>query len=1131
MNKIKSLALLMTLIISLPQLGVLVYAQVIPELYVSPSSGYGIDEEPVIVSGCYFRPNSLISKISLYNTVTGQTYEFLVNEPTDESGCFGPIDLKTYLMTNMSYGTYYVIVYETPVEQPEPFVVTDTVAFNESSSLIVDASVLGTPATITAEFYVEGFFGFNGHTYAYSSDVTTTIGVLFTGEDEKAYRLNAWRVDVTRVDSPVMFQLIDMETNSVVFSEEVVPEEVDGVFVATLTFDLGGRLREDLPNNMALFTSAEDFIRLDLYYGGRHVEVLYALLSITYYNEETDTYWEYLYEYPGNLLVDPETGIVYVEQYLGIDADIEWSSIFEWDAISEDVIFVVYATYLSRTLYFLEDLYTVTPLLYINDMPAENGETYDFGVLTAGHTFELTIYGSAPYSPVTVIVDGTLTLYNGLTGKDGNSSFTIQVPYLMPGEEHLITIEFQYDTNVYRVYVIYTQYWYAYYQILNPVTGEYLPVNKASASYYNETLIAYLDGEPFDYLGDVIEVYAEGLLPGADVVLKLDGYSDFGVCSGRASENGVLSLVCTIPSVPRDNYVVKLAVTDDIEVSIPWFDGSEYVYEPLEIYPKILVLRVSSDEIPVVFGNTVVRVVGTGFPAYLSGFLVLLNGTDALASVNLHTGIWWGTNKYGILVNVLGATPGLTIPVLEPGVYELRLAGNDVVSEPGYVFIVNELNNVATKEDINNLISNTTDLVNGLREDIYNVRDSLATQLAGIEAQLMSIETSLASVQDILTSIYSEMVTKEDLMTALNTVLSEINSSKMELLTTLLEQFSLISSNIDGLYVRLDEIEAVIYDVSDNIINELLILQEGLNETLQKLDIILEDMVTTEDLAAVYEGLSTLIESVHDSIISRVNELESNIINRIGEAESNLIAGMETLRSDVLEAISGVNYTIVSKIESVHDSIISRVNELESSLTNEMSLLRGEISSSTAELAGLVNESTSMVMNKLNELTTKNDLLNAVEDLSTRIDGVESNILDKVDSLGNMLLDVNTTLSESISVVESRIVSVEDKITELEKSVSELSEIISGIGVDLAGVNENLSSKIDELESSISEKITQAKNEVKTSFSDSLAIVEERVEGATGVASNAFMFSLLSAVFAIIATVVAIVILVQLRRF
>ncbi|MEM4607691.1 MAG: hypothetical protein QXV93_05940, partial [Zestosphaera sp.] len=65
----------------------------------------------------------------------------------------------------------------------------------------------------------------------------------------------------------------------------------------------------------------------------------------------------------------------------------------------------------------------------------------------------------------------------------------------------------------------------------------------------------------------------------------------------------------------------------------------------------------------------------------------------------------------------------------------------------------------------------------------------------------------------------------------------------------------------------------------------------------------------------------------------------------------------------------------------------------------------------------------------------------------------------------------------------------------------------------------------------ISEKITQAKNEVKTSFSDSLAIVEERVEGATGVASNAFMFSLLSAVFAIIATVVAIVILVQLRRF
>ncbi|MFN3268018.1 MAG: hypothetical protein ACK416_02035, partial [Zestosphaera sp.] len=221
MNRIKSLALLVTLIILLPQLSVLTYAQVTPEVYVSPSSGYGIDEEPIIVSGCYFRPNSIISRIDLYNTITGQTYEFLVNEPTDGSGCFGPIDLKGYLMTNMSYGTYYMIVYEAPIEQPEPFVVTDTVAFNESRLLVVDASILGTPATITAEFYVEGFFGFNGYTYVYSSNVNSTIGVLFTGEDGRDYRLNAWRVNVTRVDSPILFQLIDMETNSIVFSEEV----------------------------------------------------------------------------------------------------------------------------------------------------------------------------------------------------------------------------------------------------------------------------------------------------------------------------------------------------------------------------------------------------------------------------------------------------------------------------------------------------------------------------------------------------------------------------------------------------------------------------------------------------------------------------------------------------------------------------------------------------------------------------------------------------------------------------------------------------------------------------------------------------------------------------------------------
>ncbi len=873
MSSARSLAIILTLVVLLPQLGTLVYAQVSPEVYVSPSSGHGIDGEPINISGCYFRPNSLISKIELYNTITGQIYEFLVNEPTDGTGCFGPIDLKKYLSTNMSYGTYYVIVYETPIEQPEPLVVSGKVGFNESISLVVDASVLGTPATITAEFYVEGFFGFNGYTYAESSDASSTMGVLFTGEDGRDYRLNAWRVDVTRVDSPILFQLIDLETNTVVFSEEVVPEEVDGVFVSTLTFDLGDRLREDLPNNMALFTSAEDFIMLELYYGGRYVELLYALLSITYYNEETDTYWEYLYEYPGNLPVDLEAGIVYVEEYLGVDADINWSSTFEWDAISEDTAFVVYATYLSRTLYFLEDLYVVTPLLLIDEMPTVDGETYDFGVLAAGQKFVVTIYGSTPYSPVSVTADDTLTLYSGLTGKDGNTTFTIQVPYLMPGEEHVITIEFQYNDNLYRVYITYTQYWYAYYRIINPITGEYLPENKASASYHNETLIAYLNGEPFDYLGDLIEVYAEGLPPNADVILKFDGHSDFNICSGKADEYGVLSLVCTVASVPRDNYYVKLVVIDGMEVSIPWFDGSDYIYEPLEIYPKILVLRVGSDEVPVVIGNSVVRVVGTGFPANVNGFLVLINGTDALASVNLHTAIWWGTNEHGILINVLGVTPGLTIPILEPGVYELRLAGSNVMSEPGYLFIVNELSEVATKEDI------------------YGVGDSILTQLA-------SIQGSLINIQEVLASIYSEMATKEDLTVALNTILSEINSSKTELLTTLLSQLSLISNSIDGLYARL----------------------------------------------------------------------------------------------------------------------------------------------------------------------------------------------------------------------------------------SELSELVSGVGADLASVNENLSDKIDTLESSISEKITRAKDEVKANFSKELADVEGRVEDAISVAGNAYMFSLLSTVFAVIASAIAAVILVQLRR-
>ncbi|GEM_PF-1487359 len=1122
MNKVKALALFVILTILLSQSSILLHAQAAPEVYVTPSSGHGMDEEPIIISGCNFRPNSLINKVELYNTFTGQFYEFSISEPTDESGCFGPVDLKGYLLTNMSYGTYYVIVYETPIEQPEPLITGDRIAFNESRLLSIDASmVLGTPAIITAEFYVEGLFAFNGYAHAYSDDVTTTIGVIFTGEDERSYRLNTWRVNISRVDSPILFQLIDLETNFIVFSEEVVPEEVDGVFVATFTFDLGDRLREDLPNNMALFTSAEDYIMLELYYGGRHVEILYAMLNITYYNEETDTYWEYLYEYPGNLPVYLGEGLVYVEEYLGEDADIMWFSAFEWNAVSEDATFIVNATYLDRILYF-ENLYTITPLLFVDGMLAGHGETYDFGVLTAGDVLTLTIYGSTPYSPVTVTADGSLTLYSGLTGKDGNLTFTIQIPYLMPGEEHLITVEFQYDSNLYRVYIVYTQYWYAYYQLINPITGEYLIENKASASYYNETVVAYLNGEPFDYLGDLIEVYAEGLLPGSEVVVRFDGTSDFNVCSGEANEEGILSLTCAIASVPRDNYVVKLIVVNDpvIEVSIPWFNGTEYVYEPLEIYPKILVLKIGSDEVPVIIGNSVVRVVGTGLPANSNGFLILINGTDALASTNLHSLMLWGTNEYGILTSVLGVVPGLTIPILEPGVYELRLAGEHVVSEPGYVFIVNELGKVATKEDIDSLMSNTTDLVNNLREDLYSIGDSLS-------AQLLSIYESLSGIQDVLTAVYSEMVTKEDLTTALNTILMEINSSKTELLIALLDQLSNISGSIDGLYIRLDELEAIIYGVSEDITDMLLALQESLNEAILKLDTIIENMATAEDLAAVYEGISASLEFVHSSILDRIDLLEANITNRVGEAESNIIANLENLRNDLLGAISETNSTIISGIETV----INRINLLEVNIASEISSLRDEVSSSITGLTELVNESTNMIMVKLNELTTKDDLLNAVEDLTARIGEVESSISGWASSLENTLLEVNTTLMSSISVVENRVVSIEERLTSVETGVSELSEMISEVGINLGSVNENLSDKIDELENNVSERITQAKSEVMASVSGNLSIIAEKVENATGVASNAFTFSLLATIFAIITTIIATIVLIQLRKF
>ncbi|MEM3411120.1 MAG: hypothetical protein QXK31_04230, partial [Fervidicoccaceae archaeon] len=463
---------------------------------------------------------------------------------------------------------------------------------------------------------------------------------------------------------------------------------------------------------------------------------------------------------------------------------------------------------------FPNTYYLVRPILIVTPTSA-----------LPGSTLTITAYGYGPgaawgYSgknTLTVSLDRTVILATVTLGKDGNLTFTVTLPSTnIPFGAHYIWGRDAWGYEYSAAIIIGSK---GYFEIVNPLTGLPKTVPNAYAGYNNATLTVCPCGQytglkfcdqcavyngGCDYVGDQISVFLNGLNPGETVTIY---FGSIPIATATADSTGAASATFVVPTVPQGSYSITATGASFGTLTLQFFNTTAFYNSPVNVVPKLLLLDLNTNAAPVLVGPGIVRVIGTGFTPGVSILSVLFNGTDAVMALTTNVERW-SANANGLLVSPFTSTLGLYIPVLEPGAYAISFAyalGTTIYStDPGYVYVINNLTKLATVMDVNAAVSNITNAVNSAASSLSSAISSVSSQLTTLQNNLNSAVQSLNSaisnvgtaVSGLQNSLNSMAATVNQISTQVGTINTAVNNLASQL-STISTQVSSMSSKID----------------------------------------------------------------------------------------------------------------------------------------------------------------------------------------------------------------------------------------------------------------------------------------------------------------------------------------------
>jgi uncharacterized protein YoxC len=461
----------------------------------------------------------------------------------------------------------------------------------------------------------------------------------------------------------------------------------------------------------------------------------------------------------------------------------------------------------NTTLPFPNTYYLVRPILIVEPTAAVPGATL---TITAYGYGPGAAWGYSDKNTLTVSLDRTIILTTVTLGKDGNLTFTVTLPSSnIPFGAHYIWGR---DAWGYEYSAAITIGSKGYYEIINPLTGIPKTLPNAYAGYNNATLIVCPCGQytglkfcdqcavyngGCDYLGDQVSVSLNALNPGETVTIY---FGSIPIATATADSSGSASATFVVPTVPQGAYMITATGPSFGTLTLSFYNTTAFLDNtPVNVVPKLLLLDLNENISPVLVGPGIVRVIGTGFTPGVSILSVLFNETDAVMALTTNVARWTA-NANGVLVSPFTSVLGLYVPVLEPGAYAVSFAyaigTTTYQTDPGYVYVINNLTKLVTTMDLNNAVSTITNNLN-------SVATSLGNQISSVSSQLTTLQNNLnAAVQSLNSAI-------SNVGSAVSSLQNTVNSVSASVIA-LGNQLNSLASDVNALSTKLDTITSAV---------------------------------------------------------------------------------------------------------------------------------------------------------------------------------------------------------------------------------------------------------------------------------------------------------------------------------
>ena len=917
---------------------------IVPQVIIEPTEGNGrcdnsfCELTKVNITGYGFDPNVPITKIALWNiNFTKVNYTFSgINMPTDSYGYFKVSNLAQYLRTNMTAGLYIPIVYE-GIAPPSTLSNTSTIGLGVKGTVNITQSTMTstfkTRASVTATSFVNGTLGYAVATAAMSFTKTEVLRINIT-ENGMKYMLAAnIEGNVTR------FSLYNMTTSppTQLFTTTATPSynKTLGAYIANLSFTIKPlRYVTTAPPNFtykywATFYNYSNYIYLQL--KQLSLSITAANLTITYSNVDTGVTKTWTFTYPTSMSVSGT--VVSVPTTTFQDAGLSWNITWSYDASTKIATLTVKGTPIAGPSFSFRNVYYIVRPLLVLLTP---------GIIKPGDNVTIAAYGYGPGAAYGYVGYNTLDVYwekiRLLTtisplGKDGNATFTVTIPTDATFGVHYIwgVDKWGYEYSL-AIVIGAKVYWMIVYP--PPFTPPAKVQPFVSAGYNNQRIVvcpcpesAGVKGVSYcakcvtyggmcDYLGDIVRVVLTGVSPGETITVYFGGQTMKTVIANAS----MVAVDFVVPTLPEGNYTITVVGSVSGTITVNTF----YNYTTMitgvvpQVKPKLLLLDLNKDIVPILVGPGFVRVIGTGFTPGTSMLAMLINGTDAAYSLNQQVQRWTA-NPSGVLTSPFTTVLGIYMPALEPGAYTISLAyvkplpnGSTTtgITLPGYVFVVNNVSIATTKDDLAKAVNTLSNTISNASKDIKN---SISAAQAALAGQLSTLSDSLKKVSDTVSAMASDV----------KTVLSKI-SDVYSAVTT-------VSGKVDSANSKLDKIAS---DVSD--------LKSSVSSISTSLSGLQGAVSTIKDAADTLNKNVGTLSTKLDSISAAVSDL-SGKVSAVSSAVSDL-SGKVASKDDVSAVASKVS-DVASKVDAVSSKVDSAASTLSGKIDSAVNTLSGKVDS------------------------------------------------------------------------------------------------------------------------------------------------------------------------------------------